>query len=356
MLNTRRARHDTVSASLTARDDEELAALLGAAPTNAVGVGGASSVLAVDGVDVFAKRIPITDRELAHPHSTANLFNLPTSCQYGMHPLAGPGFGAWRELAANLTLTEGVLRGESESVALLHHWRVLPGHPPVPSEHRDIQAVVDQFGGDPAVRTRLEELARADSSLVLFLEHVPDALLDRLQDPAGSAEWLERQLVEAVTFLRGRQVLHMDGHFGNLRADDDQIYLVDLGLAISPRFDLSDAERDFVAANVDHDADYASMRLVNWLVTTVCGVSVTADGGLAARNEYIRRCAGGDIPQDVPAAVAGIIARHACAAAAMNDFCWRLVDGDIHAQYRGSRFGPHGSAPTHATARTDPSA
>jgi hypothetical protein len=37
----------------------------------------------------------------------------------------------------------------------------------------------------------------------------------------------------------------------------------------------------------------------------------------------------------VPAAVAGILARHAPAAAQMNDFCWRLFDGDIHAQYPG---------------------
>ena len=114
-----------------------------------------------------------------------------------------------------------------------------------------------------------------------------------------------------------------------MRADDERIYLVDFGLATSPRFDLSNAERDFVARHLDHDADYAAMRLVNWLVITVCGVPVPASGGPVARNAYVRRCASGDIPQDVPAAVAGILARHAPAAARMNDFCWRLFDGDI---------------------------
>ncbi|MBD5786637.1 serine/threonine protein phosphatase [Cellulosimicrobium terreum] len=339
VLSARRSRHDRVSTSLAARDDAELAALLRAAPTGAVGVGGGSSVLDVDGIPVFAKRIPITDRELAHPHSTANLFDLPLSCQYGMHRLAGPGFGAWRELAANLTLTEGVLAGESGSVALLHHWRVLPGRPPVASEHRDIEPVVAQFGGDPAVRVRFEELATAGSSLVLFLEHLPDRLLERLQDPLSSAEAVERQLFDAVALLRRREVLHMDGHFGNMRADDEQIYLVDLGLATSPRFDLSDAERDFVVRNVDHDADYAAMRLVNWLVTTACGVPAPVTGGPVARNDYVRRCAGGGIPDDVPVVVAGVLARHAPAAAAMNDFCWRLVDGDVHAQYPGPGGG-----------------
>ncbi|MCY1014523.1 hypothetical protein [Pyxidicoccus sp. MSG2] len=293
-------------------------------------------MLDVDGVPVFAKRIPMTDRELAHPHSTANLFDLPTCCQYGMYRLAGPGFGAWRELGANLIVTEGVLAGEAESFPLLHHWRVLPGRAPVASEQLDIEAVVAQFGGAPAVRIRLEELAAATSSLVLFLEYVPYSLRDRLTDPVGQAETLERQLFESVAFLRRRELLHMDGHFGNIRADDERIYLVDFGLATSPRFDLSSAERDFVAKHVGHDAAYAAMRLVNWLVTTVCGVPMPASGGPVDRNRYVRRCASGDIPQDVPAAVAEILSRHAPAAARMNDFCWRLRDGDIHAEYPGA--------------------
>lgn len=313
--------------------------LLRNAPTSTVGTGGGTSVLDVDGITVFAKHVPITERELAHPRSTANLFGLPTSCQYGMHRLAGPGFGAWRELAANITVTEGVLGGESQSFALLHHWRVLPGRPPVAAEHQDIEAVVSQFGGDPAVRNRFEELAAARFSLMLFLEHLPNRLADWLTNPLESAETLERQLFDAVAFLRRREVLHMDAHFGNMRGDDGQIYLVDLGLATSPRFDLSNAERAFVANNIDHDADYAAMRLVNWLVTTVCELPASTTDDLAARNAYVRRCASGDIPQDVPPVVAGILARHAPAAAEMNEFCWRLVDGDIHAQYIGLRSG-----------------
>jgi hypothetical protein len=325
-----------MSALLAGRDDGELTTLLHSAPTSTVGVGGGASVLDVDGVPVFAKRIPITDRELAHPHSTANLFDLPTYCQYGMYGLAGPGFGAWRELAANMMVTEGVLAGETEAFPVLHHWRVLPGRAPVAAEQLDIDAVVAQFGGVPGVRIRFEELAAATSSLVLFLEYVPSPLLDRLTDPVGQAATLERQLFEIVAFLRGRELLHMDGHFGNIRADDERIYLVDFGLATSPRFALSNAERAFVAQHVTHDADYAAMRLVNWLVTTACGVSMPASGGPVDRNLYVRRCASGDIPQDVPAAVAEILARHAPAAARMNDFCWRLFDGDLHAPYPGA--------------------
>jgi hypothetical protein len=336
MHSLRRCRHDRISALLTARNDDELAAVVRAAPTNAVGVGGGSSVLDVDGVPVFAKRIPITDRELAHPHSTANLFDLPSYCHYGVYRLPGAAFGVWRELAANMIVTEEVLAGEAEYFALLYHWRVLPGRAPIASEQLDIDAVVAQFGGAPAVRIGLEERAAATSSLVLFLEYLPCSLLDRLTDPVGQAATLERQLFEIVAFLRSHELLHMDGHFGNIRADDDRIYLVDFGMATSSRFDLSDAERAFVAQHIGHDAEYAAMRLVNWLVTTVCGVPMPASGGPVDRNMYVRRCASGDIPQDVPATVAEILARHAPAAARMNDFVWRLCDGDIHAEYPGA--------------------
>ncbi|GAB3838541.1 serine/threonine protein phosphatase [Dactylosporangium cerinum] len=331
MPTDRSLRHDRVSAALAGRTDDELAALLQAAPAGAVGVGGGSSVIDVEGVPVFAKRIPITDRELAHPHSTANLFDVPVFCQYGMHSVAGPGFSAWRELAANLAVTEGVLAGEAECFALLHHWRVLPGRPPVADEHLDVDAVVAHFDGSRAVRTRFDELAAATSSLVLFLEFAPFALPDTLTDAVARAATIERQLFDIVGFLGTREILHMDGHFGNIRADDERIYLVDFGLATSPRFDLSAAERAFVERNRGHDADYAAMRLVNWLVTEVCEVPVGE--GVAARNAYVDRFATGDIPQDVPPVVAEILARHSPAAARMNDFIWRLYGGDIHAEY-----------------------
>jgi hypothetical protein len=335
MPTARRSRHDRVAATLAALRDDEMAALVRAAVTEGAGVGGGCSRADVDGVPVFVKRVPITDRELADPHNTANVFDLPVAWQYGMYRLAGPGFGAWRELAANQSVTEGILAGETESFALLHHWRVLPGRPPVAAEHLDIDAVIDQFGGNRTVRARFDALASATASLVLFLEHLPDGLPRWLSDPIGKAAVVERQLFEMVAFLRHREVLHLDGHFGNIRADDDRLYLVDFGLATSLRFDLSDAEREFAARNADHDADYASMRLVNWLVTSVCGVPVPTAGDSVARNRFVQRCATGDIPPDVPTHVAEIIARHAPAAARMNEFCCRLFDGDLHAAYPG---------------------
>jgi hypothetical protein len=320
--------HQRVSASLGSRSDVELAELVGSGRVIGVGVGGGSELIDVDSAPVFVKRIPLTDREVAASGSTANLFDLPMLCHYG---LGGPGFNAWRELAANIIVTDAVSAGEAESFPILYHWRVLPGRSPVSAEHADIDAVVNAQGGSPAVRARLQALTAATCSLVLFCEYIPHPIADWLgENPVDKAVVLDLQLSEIVTFLRERELLHMDGHFGNIRTDMERIYLSDFGLATSPRFDLSSAERDFAARHVTHDAGYAAMRLVNWLVTDVCGVP---KGHPADHDEYIRLCAAGHTPDDVPPSIAAILTRHAPAAAKMNVFYGKLFHGDLFAEY-----------------------
>lgn len=331
MTAARTACHQKVSAFLESRSTFELAELVDTGHSISHGVGGGSGLIDVDSVPVFVKRIPLTDREVVHPGSTANLFDLPVVCQYG---IGGPSFNAWRELAANVIVTDAVLAGETESFPILHHWRVLPGRPPVAAEHADIDIVVAAYDGHPAVRSRLEALAVATSSLVLFCEYIPHPLENLLQEnPAGRAGAVEQQLLGISWALRETKLLHMDGHFGNMRTNMERIYLSDFGLATSPHFDLSASERDFARRHATHDADYAAMRLVNWLVTDVCEVPIPPYGGPVTRNEYVLQCAAGRIPDTVPPIVAAILTRHAAAAAKMNAFYWRLFDGELHTEY-----------------------
>ncbi|WP_405497037.1 serine/threonine protein phosphatase [Nocardia sp. NBC_00511] len=331
MTTARGDRHRTLSASLAAQGDSALAALIDGGRSHSVGVGGGSTVADVDGVPVFIKRIPLTDLELAHRGSTANLFGLPLVCQYG---IGGPGFNAWRELAANTIVTEAVLAGRTQSFPMLYHWRILPGRAPIAEEHVDIDAVVAAYGGDSTVRARLEALAAARCSLVLFSEYIPHPISNMLRDnPIGVAPEFERQLSDIVAALREHQLLHMDGHFGNLRSDGSRVFLTDFGLATSPHFELTPAEGDFVERHSTHDADYAAMRLVNWLVTDVCEIPMPETGGPVERNNYVQRCAAGYIPPDVPPAVAAILARHAPGAADMNALYWKLFGGDLHAEF-----------------------
>jgi hypothetical protein len=60
------------------------------------------------------------------------------------------------------------------------------------------------------------------------------------------------------------------------------------------------------------------------LPPSLCGVAVPATGGLAERNDYVRRCAAGAEVAGAPAAAAEVITRYAPAAVVMNDFYWDL--------------------------------
>jgi hypothetical protein len=321
-----------VSTALARIGDERLGRLVGQAAPLGSGIGGATSLLYVGDVPVFVKRVPLTDLERLPRNvmSTANLFGLPAFCHYGIASVGSPGFGAWRELAANNMVTDWVLTRRSAAFPLLYHWRVLPGAPPPAEEHADVERAVECWGGSPAVRDRLRALARASASVVLFVEYfahnVADWLAEQLAggaDAVGSAcALVERCLHTDIAGMNANGLLHFDAHFRNILTDGERLYLSDFGLATSARFDLSAPERDFLARNRTHDAGYAAMGLVNWLVARVAGIA--APGPPAERNEYIRRCAAGAEPTGVPAPIAAIISRHAPAAAVMNDFYWEF--------------------------------
>jgi tRNA A-37 threonylcarbamoyl transferase component Bud32 len=63
-------------------------------------------------------------------------------------------------------------------------------------------------------------------------------------------------------------LLHFDAHFRNVLTDGHRLYLADLGLATSPRFDLSTEERDFLAVNASRDACYAVRDATHWRPST----------------------------------------------------------------------------------------
>ncbi|GIH94238.1 serine/threonine protein phosphatase [Planobispora siamensis] len=342
------SRYGEVASALALHSDRQLAASLEQAQTLGAGIGGTSVLLEVDGLPVFAKRIPLTDleRRPGNAMSTANLFGVPAFCQYGLTAVAGPGFGAWRELAAGVMTTNWVLAGRSAAFPLLYHWRVLPGAPPPTEEHADIEAVVRYWDGSPAVRDRLHALARASAAVVLFQEFIPHTLDDWLiaqraagQDAAMAASaMVESCLLTDVAFMNDQELMHFDGHFGNILTDGRRLYIADLGLATSSRFDLSRQEIEFLERNRSHDLGYALMRLVNWLVTNLCGVGAPQSGGPARRNDYIRACADGADPAGAPPAAAAVIRRYAPVAAAMNDFYWELYGTSRTTPYPGAEI------------------
>ncbi|PFG42656.1 hypothetical protein ATJ88_1324 [Isoptericola jiangsuensis] len=323
------AAYRSASAALGGMGEDALRSLLdGAVPVGA-GIGGQTLRVQVDGVPVFVKRLRLTDleRRPEHRRSSANLFGLPLFSHLGLGTIGGPGFGAWRELSVHLMTTEWVLTGEHDGFPLTYHWRVLPDDGlPLPVELADVDRAVDYWGGDTAIRRRIEAVRDATASVVLFLEHLPQTLHDWLgaQVRAGD-EAVERAcamvdsgLRDVVAFMNGRGLLHLDCHFWNVLTDGRRLYVADYGLAVSDRFALDPAEAEFVSSHGGYDRCYTAWTLVNWLVVALLGC------GADERRELVRSWAAGVTPEGVPAAVAALVARDAPLAAAMGDFCLRF--------------------------------
>lgn len=331
-IDERRRRFHVVSAALQDLGDDELAALLREGRVGH-GIGGAHAVLELAGTRVFAKSVPVTEEERAAARSTADLFGLPATCRYGV---GSPSTNVWRELAAHERTTGWVLEGTSPAFPLLFHARVLPGSDhEVQPEHADVEAAVAFFGGHRSVARRIEATAAARWSLVLLLEHVPWNVEDWLGrelvrgDASADAavELLERRLLPTIRSMNERGLFHFDSHLRNVLTDGEAVLVSDFGLATSPDFELTAAERAFLDDHRLHDPAHTVARIVNQVVTGLSGAVDPVDPDFAARNAWIRRCAEGAEPAGLPPGAAAFVARFAPLVVVMNDVYWQLFEG-----------------------------
>lgn len=280
-MDQRLEAHSSVSAALACLSDEQLLASIAEAPPLHSGIGGTSAMLAVNGTTVFVKKVPLTDleRQPENRMSTANLFELPLYYQYG---IGSSGFGAWRELAANLTTTAWVLSGECPSFPVMFHWRVLPAAEPSPmspERRQELDAAVRFWEESPAIRKRLEGIHGASAHVVMFLEYFPQTLHTWLRAELGSGEegaeralaFVEEHLRRANLFMKDRGFVHFDAHFANILTDGEALYFGDLGLALSSTFDLGSEEISFLERHRTYDQAGAATSLVHSIVTARSG-------------------------------------------------------------------------------------
>jgi hypothetical protein len=333
-LAARLAAYSTVSTSLALLSDRALAQALDAATPLGSGIGGKSALLEVAGTPVFVKRVPLTglERRPENVRSTANLFEVPSFCHYG---IGGPGFGAWRELAVHDMTTNWVLAGDYEGFPLMYHWRIVPDSTPLPEELSDVEGIVDYWGGGSQVRRRIEELRDSSASIALFLENIPQNVFQWLGeqiDARGEAAdracaMVERNLKAGIAFMNARGLLHFDAHFQNILTDGERLYFADYGLAISSRFELSKAEALFFEQHQNYDRCYTAMYTSQWLVTALFG------SGREDREARLRAYAEGEVPTGVPETAAAILARDAPVAVVMTDFFDTLQHESRQAPY-----------------------
>lgn len=242
-------RHWELSSLLAELDDDALQAQFDSSETR--WGWGVNHVLDIGGHPVFVKRIPLTERERAHPFSTRNLYGLPTFYNYGV---GSAGFGAYRELVANIHATNWARAGEADGFPLLHHYRIRTKREGLsPFDLARHRRTLDYWGGHPAIGNYLADRWAARDELVLFLEHFPVNAHDWLTEHPDQTESFVEDLRDTCDFLWGKGMVHFDAHLHNVVTDGTHAYLTDFGLALDRSFDLSSAEQDFLARHEHYD-------------------------------------------------------------------------------------------------------
>ena len=256
-LAGRRSAYATLSTQLAHLNDMQLRKSL-ATPRAAGGPWGVSYAAQFGSSRVFVKRIPLTDRETSRPWSTRNHFRLPTYYNYGF---GSAGFGAYRELVAQIATTNWVLDAKSGNFPTLLHHRVMDRKLTRPPDEARIAGYVRRWNGSRAVGEFLRARATAAKELWLVLEHIPHAMSQWLMNHQDRVDEVLAQLFQAIGLLRSNGIVHFDVHFANVLTDGATVYLADFGLANDTGYHLTKSEQDFLGRHAHYDYGSATLAI-----------------------------------------------------------------------------------------------
>ncbi|MBV8801674.1 MAG: serine/threonine protein kinase [Gammaproteobacteria bacterium] len=321
-----------IATELSLLSNKHLSAVLETATPLGASIGGTASLLTLGNTKIFVKKICLTDieRQSENMMSTANIFNLPLGCQYG---IGSPGFGAWRELAAHTMSTHWIISGDCPNFPICYHWRILErsySEPPSTEQLAELERDVNFWERSAAVRERLLANLKATADIVLFLEYFPENLHNWLKkqialegDVAEAACTMVENNLNAITaFINSRGLIHSDAHFMNVLTDGHCLYLTDFGLATSNRFELSKSESDFFEKHYNYDRCYTMAYFVEWLLTELFGAENWFTGKY---NTVLQEYASGNGRPLLPK-IEKIVMRYLPVAIIMNEFFIKLKD------------------------------
>jgi len=319
--------YSAVANQLATLSDRRLAEILAETTPINSSMGDVTSILTLNGTSVFIKKIRLTDIEQQPENimSTANLFELPLYYQYG---ISSAGFGAWRELSANIMTTNWVLADKCPHFPLMYHWRLLPSskpNAPKPDALKEIERSVKYWDGSPAIRARLEAKQKASADIILFLEYIPDTLNQWFsiqikkddQTIQSTINMVKHDLITVTSFMKSQGLLHFDAHFENILTDGNHLYFTDFGLAISSQFELSNTEAAFFEIHRDYDLCLVIASFVNRILA--------ATFESKKRNSILQEYANSNYTTTLSPVIAPIIKCYAPIAALMKNFNQQLV-------------------------------
>lgn len=214
-LDLRKKKYFKLSSQIAQIDNKQLSSIFEKSESNESSAGyGTNNTIFLKESKVFVKRIPMTDIEYDNMFSTKNLYNLPTSCNYGVGSL---GFGVFRELVTCIKTTNWVLEGEIGNFPLMYHYRIMPFlGKQVDVDTNRIKEYVEHWGNSENVRNYLIDRANANYELVLFLEYIPYILEAWLRENPDKLKKTLDELRRTIAFLKAKKIIHFDAHFRNI--------------------------------------------------------------------------------------------------------------------------------------------
>ena len=331
--------YSQIATNLSALSNEKLKQILADGKPMHEGIGGKSALISINDTPVFVKKVPLTDLEQLPQHfmSTANIFDLPLSYQYG---IGSAGFGAWRELATHIITTNWTITGECINFPMMYHWRILPSGPgDLNTDYwGDIEEHCLYWGNSNAIRKRVTDLNKAPGHIALFLEYVPQNLHEWLSaqiangdDSAETAvAFVDEHLKATNKYMSAHGLMHFDAHFKNILTDGKRLYLSDFGLALSSKFDLTPAEIEFLKQHQSYDQACAAVNLLHCIITSLFG----KEHWEIRLREYLA----GELGNVTPA-MNTIINRYAPIALLMDEFFQKLQKESKSTPYPAAQLG-----------------
>ena len=146
-----------------------------------------------------------------------------------------------------------------------------------------------------------------------------DWLSAQISKSDSSAEvavtFVEEHLKTTNAFINTHGLVHFDAHFKNILTDGGRLYLSDFGLALSSKFELTQAETEFLKQHKLYDQACAAVNLLHGIITALFGKEQWEN--------RLREYLAGELG-NVPPGVASIIKKYAPTAVVMDNFFQKL--------------------------------
>jgi hypothetical protein len=334
--NDRIKKYSKAAAQLSSLSDKSIAELLGKSEPMHAGIGGKSVLLTLDEINIFVKKVPLTDLERKPENilSTTNVFDLPLCYQYG---IGSTGFGVWRELKAHIMTTNWVISGECSHFPLMYHWRVLPSQPNEQNMeyYIDLEKHTQYWENSTPIHNRYEAIYNSSAYIALFLEYIPHNVYEwlkvKIQDGGNITEcalnFVDENLQKTVQFMNSHDFIHFDAHFKNILTDGELIYFSDFGLASSTGFELTNMELDFLKNHHNYDLCSISVNFIHCIITSLSN----KNPWIIQMQEYLN-----NNNKNLHPIIIYFIKRYGSLALEMNNFYQKLQNETKIAQYPAS--------------------